>query len=107
MRGMWTGNESVRLSKQQFRQYGLTFRMESMTDSSAEAASLRIERKAAIRMLSEPLDHKSRHFWFLRKVNENVLSNGRYRYMTNLQICLDRFTATGDIRNELRALGQS
>jgi hypothetical protein len=106
MRGMWTGKESMRLSKQKFRQYGLTFRIVSMTDSSAEAASLRIERKAAIRMLSEPLDHKSRHFFFLR-IKMRISINGRYRCMTDLQIRLDRFTATGDIRNELRALRQS
>lgn len=41
----------------------LTFRIESMIDSSVEAASFRIDRKAAIRMLSEPLDHRSRHFY--------------------------------------------
>ncbi len=41
----------------------LTFRIESMIDSSVDAASLRIDKKAAIRMVSEPLDHRYKHFY--------------------------------------------
>jgi len=46
-------------SRLQFRR---TLRILSNIASSDEAASLRIERKDAIRMLSAPLDQKSRHF---------------------------------------------
>ena len=41
-----------------------TLRMISMIDSSDEEASFLTERNAAIRMLSLPLDHKLRHFWY-------------------------------------------
>lgn len=39
-----------------------TLRTVSMMDSSLEPANFRIDKKAAIRILSEPVDHRSKHF---------------------------------------------
>lgn len=39
-----------------------TFRMESKIDSSDEEANFLIDKNAAMRILSDPLDHKSKHF---------------------------------------------
>jgi len=37
--------------------------MESKIDSSDEEANFLIDKKAAMRILSDPLDHKSKDFW--------------------------------------------
>ena len=53
-----------------------------MIDSSVDAESFRIDKKAAIRMVSEPLDQRSRHFYGAKinyyaklKMGGAVLSN--------------------------------
>jgi hypothetical protein len=54
-----------------------TFRMESKIDSSDEEANLLIDKNAAIRILSDPLDHKSKHFWTIKKETTVQSNNSR------------------------------
>jgi hypothetical protein len=51
--------------------------MESRIDSSDEEANFLIDRNAAMRILSDPLDHKSKHFWTIKEETKVQSNNSR------------------------------
>lgn len=51
--------------------------MESKIDSSDEEANLLIDKNAAMRILSDPLDHKSKHFWRIKEETKVQSNNPR------------------------------
>ena len=80
--------------------------MESKIDSSDEDANLLIDKNAAIRILSDPLDHRSKHFWTRQRFRA-VFPD--LPLQTDLQVCFHGFTTADDVRNQFSTLreGQS
>jgi len=78
--------------------------MESKIDSSDDEANFLIDRNAAMRILSDPLDHKSKHFWTIKgetKV-QNIMPD--LPLQTDLQVCFHGFAAADDVRNKFSTL---
>jgi len=78
--------------------------MESKIDSSDDEANFLIDKNAAMRILSDPLDHKSKHFCIIKRERKVQNMTPDLPLQTDLQVCFHGFAAADNVRNKFGTL---